>query len=156
VNILNVKRKCRKGVEGAYLQVFSNVLQGESNSQDCFSLNEVRLELTKAFFIFQMYKHERTDILETHLKGALEEGLFSNLEKFVTNRTELIQTALLSLYRDYIVIYIAKLDPFRKTVSAHAPDRSRVTFDWLKKYREIFQPIANCGSIKPKQSRTYH
>ena len=102
-----------------------------------------------------MYKNERTDILETHLKGALEEGLFSNLEKFVTNRTELIQTALLSFYRDYIVINIAKLDPFRKTVSAHAPHRSRVTFDWLKKYREIFQPIANYGSVKPKQSITY-
>ena len=29
---------------------------------------------------FQMYKHERIDILETHLKGALEEGLSSNLE----------------------------------------------------------------------------
>ena len=29
-----------------------------------------------------MYKHERTDILETHLKGALEEGLFSILENF--------------------------------------------------------------------------
>ena len=27
-----------------------------------------------------MYKHERTDILETHVKGALEEGLFSILE----------------------------------------------------------------------------
>ena len=50
MNILDVKRKCRKGGEGAYLQVFSNVLQGESNSQNCFSLNEVRLELTKAFF----------------------------------------------------------------------------------------------------------
>ena len=26
VNILDVKRKCKKGGEGAYLQVFSNVL----------------------------------------------------------------------------------------------------------------------------------
>ena len=77
-----------------------NPVQGESNSQDCFSLNEVRLELTKAFFIFQMYKYERTDILETHFKGALEEGLFTNLEKFITNRTELIQIALLSFYHD--------------------------------------------------------
>ena len=55
MNILNVKRKC--------------------------TCSKSRLELTKGFsHFFQMYKHERPDILETHLKGALEEGLFSNLE----------------------------------------------------------------------------
>ena len=31
-------------------------------------------KLTYLLF-WQMYKHERTDIVETHLRGALEEGL---------------------------------------------------------------------------------
>ena len=46
------------------------------------------------------------------------------------------------------MIYKGNLRPFKKTVSVHASDRSRVTFDWLKKWREIFQPIVDSGSVK--------